>query len=375
MNICIYGGGHIGTTLACYIKHYNSRLHVSILTRNPHSFSNKIKCNDWEKGYSYESVIDCVSDDPSRSAKNADIVFVALPHFAVEHAFSQIAPYVSQRAFVGVLPGGGGCEFYFKKYFDVSHTLFGFQRVPFTAKLEEYGHETNLKSWKPYSIVGTLDSSRVFDACELIELCGLKVKQAPNFLSIALTPTNPILHTSRTYELFSNHDQFFIYPEKYKFYVGWTDETSATMISMDNELHHLLDKITEIDTSVILPLTEHYQANTINEMTKKINSIPTFQSVFAPMTLHHSGKGYIADLTSRMFTEDFPWGLAIIRSYFDIFNMNAKTMDKLLSWYSKFMGYEWYVHGKFCGRDLINSGIIQNYGVSNIGDLMRIYCM
>ena len=91
------------------------------------------------------------------------------------------------------------------------------------------------------------------------------------------------------------------------------------------------------------------------------------------MTLHCSGKGYVADLTSRMFTEDFPWGLAVIRSYFEIFKLEAETMDKLLLWYSNFMGYEWYVDGKFCGRDLINTGVIQNYGISTIEEVMNIY--
>ena len=64
MNICIVGGGHIGTTLACYIKNYNCKLQVSILTRNPNLFCNPIKCNDWEKGYSYESQIDCIYFTP-----------------------------------------------------------------------------------------------------------------------------------------------------------------------------------------------------------------------------------------------------------------------------------------------------------------------
>ena len=231
MNICIEGGGHIGTTLLCYIKHTYPGYWVSLFTRMPEHFAETIKCNDIEGGFSYGVKPDCISNDAKAAAGNADIVFVALPHFAVEKAFSDIAPYVSEKAMIGVLPDGGGCEFLFGKYFDHNKTLFGFQRVPFTAKVQEYGKETNLKCWKPFSVVGSLQRSRIDKACELIEKCGLKTEKASNFLEVALTPTNPILHTSRTYELFGQYDRNHKSDQKSKFYVGWTDAASETMFS------------------------------------------------------------------------------------------------------------------------------------------------
>ena len=371
MKVCIVGGGHIGTTLACYIKNHCPQDSVSMFTRRPELFSEVLKCNDWEGGFSFEAAIDCISKDPSVAARHADIVFVALPHFAVENAFRDIAPYVTKDAYIGVLPGGGGCEFFFGKHFTDRQTLFGFQRVPFTAKLQEYGHETNLKSWKPFSVVGTQKADRLDRACDLIEACGLKTRKAANYLSVALTPTNPILHTSRTFELFGNYDKEHVFENRFKFYVGWTDGSSRTLLNMDNELHNLLNQIPEIDTSAIRPLTEHYESPTVTAMTKKINEIPTFQSVYAP--LKEVENGYIADLSSRMFSEDFPWGLAIIRSYCEIIGTAAPTMDAVLNWYADYMGLEWFVDGKFCGKDLAKTGVPQVYGVRTKDELLRYY--
>lgn len=374
MKVCIVGGGHIGTALMCYIKNTHPEYSVCIFTRKPKRFAEEIKCNDWEGKMSYFVKPDSISNDASISAKDANIVFIALPHFAVEKAFADIAPYVASDAFIGVLPGGGGCEFFFRKYFNEFQTLFGFQRVPFTAKLQEYGKEANLKSWKPFSVVGTLQRDRIDAACDMIEACGLKTKKATNYLEIALTPTNPILHTSRTHELFGQHERNYVYPEKRKFYVGWTDGASTTMFNMDKELHQMLDKITELtglETSAIRPLSEHYESPTIPALTAKINSIATFQSVFAPMS--EAEGGYTSDTTSRMFTEDFPWGLAVIRSYFDILQIPAPTMDKVLGWYADYMGLEWFVNGKFSGKNLVDTGIIQNYGIKSISDLLNIY--
>ena len=373
MKVCIVGGGHIGTTLACYIKHTNPSMYVSIFTRRPEKFSSRIRCNDWEKKIEYDVSLNCISGDSSVAAKDADIVFIALPHFAVEKAFQDIAPYVSEKALIGVIPGGGGCEFYFGKYFTANQTLFGFQRVPFTAKLEVYGSETNLKSWKPYSVVGTQKQSRIDEVCEQIELCGLKTKKAANYLSVALTPTNPILHTSRTYDLFGSYSRGHVFSEKFKFYVGWTDAASQTLLCMDEELHELLSAIPELDTSAIRPLTEHYEAPTIELMTKKINSIPTFQSVYAPLKMEKNGSGFVADTDSRMFTEDFPWGLLVIRSYCDLFGTKAPVMDQVLSWYADYMGYDWYVDGKLAGEDLKNTGIPQQYGIKTKKELLEYY--
>lgn len=371
MKICVVGGGHIGTTLTCYIKHVHPEYQVSLYTRRPELFSEEIKCNDIEQAISYNVHPDHITNDASVAAKDADIIYIALPHFAIEKAFEDIAPHVSKTAYIGVLPGGGGCEFFFNKYFTPEQTLFGFQRVPFTAKNEIYGKETNLKSWKPFSVVGTLCPSRIDAACEIIEKCGLKTRKASNYLEVALTPTNPILHTSRTYELFGSYPADHKYNEKMKFYVGWSDKASITLFAMDKELHNLLDSMQGIDTTAIRPLTEHYESPTIEALTAKINSIPTFQSVYAPMK-EVDGK-YMADLSSRMFTEDFPWGLVVIRSYFEIFNIPSPKIDEVLKWYSDFMGLEWYVEGKFCGKDLKKTGDIRKYGITSKEELLSLY--
>ncbi len=373
MNVCIIGGGHIGTTLACYIKHHDPQKKVSLYTQHPDKFEKFIQCNDIERNESYKVRIDRITKEPS-VVSDADIIFVALPHFAVEQAFCNIAPYIKKGVYIGVIPGGGGCEYYFEKYFGKNAILFGFQRVPFTAKLVTYGKETNLKSWKPFSVVGTLKKNTVQAACTCIEACGLRTRKAANFLSIALTPTNPLLHTARTYEMFGAYEKTHEFATKVKFYVGWTDTTSDILFSMDRELQSLLTKIVSIDTSAILPLSEHYESPNIYALTKKINSIPTFQTVWAPMVPSPRKNGtFIVDTNSRMFTEDFPWGLAIIRAFFDFFNMQAPTMDRVLQWYANYMGVEWYVNGMFCGNDLIATGVPQRYGILTKEALLSFY--
>lgn len=373
MRVCIVGGGNIGTALACHIKHTVPSARVSIFTRRPGQFSQTLRCNDWENGTSYEVSVDCISDNAALAARDADIVFVALPHFAVERAFESIAPHVAREAFIGVLPGGGGCEFYFDRYFEKTQTLFGFARVPFIARLAGYGHEVNLQSWKPYSVVGVCRQQRLDAARNIIEDCGLKTRPAPNYLCVALTPTNPVLHTSRIYDMFGNYARGHVFQERFRLYVDWTDHASGIMLVMDDELHELLDHISGLDTSAIRRLTEHYEAPTVRAMTAKISGIAAFQSIYAPLKPAPGNAGFVADTDSRMFTEDFPWGLAIFRAYCGLFGTAAPTMDRVLQWYAAYLGLNWYVDGEFRGPDLRHTGIPQRYGITSREELLRYY--
>ncbi len=373
MNICIIGGGNIGTCLSVWIKHYNPEFNVRMLTRRPEQFGDMFECIDVENDISYTAAIDIVSDKAEIAAADADIVYIALPHFAVKDTFKTIAPFVAPEAVICVLPGCGGCEFFFSEYFKPCQTLCGFQRVPFIARIKEYGKSAEIKSWKPVNPIATLQRGRIDRAVEVIEACGLKTRKMDNYMEVALTPSNPILHTSRMYELFGCYDKEHLFDHWPKLYADWGATASKTLFAMDGELQELLGLIEEegIETSAIRPLPEHYESYTEEAMTAKINGIPSFQSIYSPM-IERDGK-YAADLSSRLFTEDFTYGLAIFRSYFTIIDLPCPNIDRVLMWYSGYMGLEWYSEGRFCGKDLKDCAILQNYGINTKEDLIKLY--
>lgn len=374
MKVCIVGGGHIGTTLACHIKHYDKSIEVNLLTGKPQKFLQPITCNDIEHGESYTATIDRISDSQREAIPDADLILIAQPHFLIRETFEKIAPYTTTNAYIGVIPGSGGCEFFFDTIFRGNAHLFGFQRVPFTAKLVSYGQETNLKSWKPYSKIAALRSADTETACSLIEQCGLRTRKAANFLAVALVPSNPVLHTARTYDLFHNYTPDHVFEEHLKYYLGWSDETSRILLGMDGELHQLFAAMPSLDMSSVLPLLKHYGVNSQHELTQKINRIPTFQTVYAPLIpdTEHDGRWRV-DLRSRMFTEDFPWGLCIIRAYCDLFDVACPTIDQVLSWYEQYMHLQYYQNGKFEGADLQSTGIPQNYGITSRQQIIDLY--
>ena len=68
MNVCVVGGGHIGTTLSAYIKQSYPEYSVKLMTRRPERFGEAIKVNDIEGGFSYDVALDAISADPSIAA-------------------------------------------------------------------------------------------------------------------------------------------------------------------------------------------------------------------------------------------------------------------------------------------------------------------
>ena len=372
MTIAVLGGGHIGMTLAGYLSHLGRGDEIRLYTSKPEQFDRNYTVNDIERGISYRTSVDMISGNLGETIKGADMIFVTFPHFMIEHMFIEMRPFVKKGAYVGIIPGSGGCEFYWKKHYDKNYTLFGFQRVPFIARYRTYGKETDLKSWKSSVVVASIPNANNHLSCSLIErVCGFTCEKAPNFLAVTLTPSNPVLHTARIYDLFSAHSRDYVFPKRYYFYQEWTDHASEVMIAIDDELHRLFEKLPEIDLSAVKPLTEHYEAGTVKAMTQKITSLPTFQSILAPMT--ETEHGYRADVGARFFTEDYPYGLCIIKGFCEICGVETPCIDKVLKWYEQYMGVCYYVDDDFSGKDLIHTGIPQNNGINSIQDIYDFY--
>ena len=90
---------------------------------------------------------------------------------------------------MGIIPGSGGCEFYWRetKSKDTC-TFFGLGRVPYTCKYQVYGKETNLKSRKKQLFAAAIPSDKSKEVCRMLELLfRIPCVEAANYLNITLT--------------------------------------------------------------------------------------------------------------------------------------------------------------------------------------------
>ena len=327
MKICICGGGHLGHVCAGVLASQDE-IELNILSRNSSVWSNTIKIVDIYLR-EYYGKVNLITSNPEDAIKGADIILLCLPGYAIEETLRSIKPYLKQNQLVGSIVSSTGFFFIAHEVLGTDAKLFGFQRVPYIARLTEYGRSAELLGYKDQLKVAVENISNRNDFRKTIE----KIFITPtillnNFYEACLTNSNPILHTGRLYSMWKDWDGE-IFDRNILFYKEWTDEASEIIIAMDREFNLLLDKL-DVDKQNIPSLLDYYESTDISSLTIKIRSIPAFQNIPSPMKKIEGG--WVPDFGSRYFTEDFPFGLKYIKDLVSENGIAAPVISTVYSW-------------------------------------------
>jgi len=319
--ICICGGGALGLVVASVLSN-TRQLAVQMLTAHPQKWNKEIEAIDNE-GKRYQGTLDIISSNPEDVIPQSDIVLLCLPGFLIEQTLKQIKPYITNQA-IGCIVSSTGFFFRAHEIFDNQTSLFGFQRVPYIARVEEYGHRAALLGYK----------KQLYMACENLPSDFIKAWSAwlktpisalQSYFEASLSNSNPLLHPARLYGMWHNW-KGQAYPTQELFYANWDKYSSDIYIAMDNEFQHLCKKL----NVYIQPVLDYYESTDAETLARKLNSIEAFKTIFAPMT--KTKEGWIPDFNSRYFTEDFPYGLQIIKELADKNKISTPTINKVLEW-------------------------------------------
>jgi len=325
-----------------------------------------------------EGIIDKCSSSAKEALHEAELVLITWPSNYLAERLHEIEPYLTGDMMIGFIPGYGGKEFICKDLTRKGCILFGTKRVLSSTKAIDRGSSVECIDNRPDIQIAAVKSSYTDRCCKIMEdLFKKPCVPLKNYLTVSLTPSNPILHTSRIYSLFKDYHNGHIYNEHYRFYSKWSDSASEALLDMDNELQTFCNSLVELDLSGVIPLTKHYEISDssseqerVSNMTAKIRSLK-FIKDYAPMV--REGSGYKPAFDSRYFKEDFPYGLAVIKSFCEIGLINTPMIDRLLKWYSKLMKLTFYIDDHFNGSDLSTLPLPQNAGIEKKEDLVSFY--
>lgn len=371
MKICILGGGNIGTLLVGDIGQ-KSDISIRLLTSKPDEWEKTIEVYREDGVSTHTGKIDVISNNPEEVVVGADIILSTVPSHVFPETMRKISPFIKSGTWIGVMPGSGGTEFYCKKLIERGCILFGFQRVHGIARIKEYGKSVYDLGKKKELYIATIPVEKGEEVCRVMEdLFNIKCIALPNYLNVTLTPSNQILHTTRLCSMFYHYEEGVYWDDIMYFYSDWTDQASRLLIMCDGELQSLCRVLSPLDLSGVRPLIEYYESDTPEKMTEKIRSITAFKNIKAPMIA--TDKGYIPDLRSRYFIEDFPYGLCIIKDFCKIVGLDTPAIDKVLYWFQRIAGYEYFVRGKFEGKDLKNLPLPENYGLKSKEKIIAYY--
>lgn len=367
MNICIVGGGNIGTLLAGELSFKGNK--INILTSNPRKWNKIITVYNTNNKIVFSGKLNLVTNNVREAIDGCELIILTVPSFLFEQRLKEIKEYVHRDTLIAAFPGTGGKEFVFESIMGEQGCFFGLQRVHSISRLKEYGTSVYMTGRKDSVTIGSLNKKYLDKCAVLLEnLLDMPCHKVENYLNVTLTPSNPILHTTRLYSLFkSSISKDYII----KFYEEWDDKASEMLFECDNELQLLCNSLKKIDLKNVISLKKHYAANTIQDFTDKIQSIEAFKGIEAPM-VKNNGKYYV-DWKSRYFEEDFPYGLCIVKSFCEIMNLYTPYIDKVLYWYEQEKKLEYYKDDHFNGKDLKLLNIPQNFGINNEIDINKFY--
>lgn len=330
MKITIVGGGNIGTQFAvhCAEKGHD----VTVYTSSPELYNGHLNTVNEAGETTHQGEIRLATSDPVIAFRDAEIIMITMPATMMKALSGIIYEHTGQDAMIGVVPGNGGAECAFRKCIERGNTFFGIERVPAIARLVQKGRTVRSTGYRGELHVAALPAAKAQECAEIVEsIFDINTTVIPNYLNLTMTPSNPILHTTRLKTIFGDWHEGKSYESLPLFYEEWDDASSELLIACDEEVQDICKALPAFQLNYVKSLRVHYESPTVEAMTEKISSIPAFKGLTTPSVETESG--LIPDLHSRYFTADFSYGLTIIKQIAEFAGVSTPNIDDVMAWY------------------------------------------
>lgn len=332
--VCICGGGGQCHAIAPWLS--AQEVTVNILTSRPER---------WSRDFSYllpdlsrHSVqLGTISADPAQTVAGADVVIVTVPGYANAAELRRIRPYLKPGAFVGGVFSSNGFFFDALRELGSEFPLWGFQRVPFIGKIKEYGTVGNIMAFKrDFQIaVENAASAQAEEFRSWVEKSfGQPTRLLGCHYEVSLSNSNPLLHPARIYTWLHRWDGAEPLKQNPLFYEEWPDDASEAYIALDADLHHLMRHL-PMDPEALPYILDYYESTDPASLSRKLHSIDSFKGIRMPV--REVEGGWLPDMTSRYFLEDFGCGLKNYRNLALQYGVDCPTIETIYRWGEDFI--------------------------------------
>ena len=327
-NIVIIGGGSLGHVTAGWLSAKGYK--VSVLTRRPSYWDMNLTIHS-PVGQIHGS-LQAVSSNPANIIPEADVILLTVPGYANATELMSIVPYLKDGCYLGAVFCSSGFFFEALPIVPENIRLWGFQRVPFISRVERYGHEANILSFKKdlqIAVERANEQEKEGFRTWIETAFHTPTMLRSNYLEVSITNSNPILHTARLYTMFKDWTDEMRYDHNILFYEEWTEEAAELMIKMDAELFEILKHL-PVDINYLIPLLKYYESHDAVSLKNKLASIQGFKGIKSPMKKDY--RGWMPDFSNRYFTEDFGYSLRFIWELGKRYKVGMPWIDKVYKW-------------------------------------------
>ena len=369
-------GGHVSAGLFASQGHT-----VNVLTRRPASWNNKMDVlvdgSRWENKGDISGPLAVVSDDARAVIPSSDVIIICAPAHTHPLILAHVAPHVKKGAWVGTLFAQGAFDLAARSILGAKTNqkglgikIFGFQTIPWTCRTVKYGHTVRIHEAKLALNLAVLPTSLTqIGAALMKDLFQVKIKQVPNFLNLTLVPSNQLIHPARTHAIFRGGRTFSLEEKLPLFYEDMCEKSAETLQGLDDDLqairYALTRKYPALNLDMVLPLRNRV----VRQYGASVRDPSTLRSTFAtnvaysgiqcPVEKLYEGSektsskeegsselepkliGYGPPVQSRLFWEDIPFGLCILKNFAELLEIKTPTMVAMIRWHQQYMGIEY----------------------------------
>lgn len=327
-----------------------------------------------------------VSADPGEVIPGSQVVLILAPAFAHEPILRSMVSHLMPGAMVGAMPARGGFEHaalnILREHGREDVTIFGFQTLPWACRIRDFGRRVQILGIKNSVGLATIPAAAAPGVVSLFHrLLGVPVEPLANMLSLTLGNVGQIIHPGIMYGQFRDRSDARFSAEAIPlFYQGVTPAIADLLQAMSDEIQEVKRVIAErypIDLSGVLGIREWLfdsyqgQIDDSSSLSAAFVTNRAYQGLKVPA--QPAGDGlYRPDFQNRYLTEDVPHGLVVTRAIAAMAGVPTPTIDAVLTTTAAWMGKEYLVAGAVVGRDVKETRIPQNYGISDLDALVAL---
>ncbi|KAG5183184.1 NAD/NADP octopine/nopaline dehydrogenase [Tribonema minus] len=396
--VTICGGGNGAHVSAAFLASLGIR--VNVFTRQPAKWSRALTLDtagsSWAARGTLSGKLSVVTSDPMEAVAGSDVVIIAAPANAHPPLLAAIAPHFDDGAAVGALFAQGGFDWAAAHAFGEEHmarvgVLFGLQNIPWICKIKEYGKSARIIGPKRCLYVATFPVEQRDDMARRIEaMFDIPCQTLPNFLNLTLTPSNQIIHPARYYGIFRDWDGTSSYDRAeierrngMTLYDNFDEFSAEVLATIDNELQQikaaLCQRFPQLDLSYVTPIGERI----VTQYGPDVTDTSSLKQIFCsnrgykgcntPMKELEGGKRVMPNVDTRLFWEDIPFGLCILKNLAELLgNFPTPTIDFLIRWHQQFMGVTYLnADGQLNPLVLQGTGAPYKYGIHRAEDVVK----
>jgi predicted dinucleotide-binding enzyme len=330
-----------------------------------------------------------ISADPAEVIPNADVVIITVPAFAHAAVLRRITPHVSEKTAIGCMPTRGGFEFEAAGLAELADNVrpivFGLQTLPWSTRVTTVGRSVHVGAVKAEVVLAALPTSHAPTiAARLSEMLGTRVIPTGSFLGLTIGNPGQIIHPGLMYSHFRSwRGEEYDEDRVPLLYAEATDEMGALVERLSDDtiataraLEAQSRGAFELQ-AVVIPIHE-WLRTAYGNVTGDTSSVAScfrtgpIQARRAPTIEIRPGK-FVPNFQYRYLSEDVPFGLVVTRAFAEIAAVETPTIDEVIAWAQSVLQKAYLVGDGLRGADAEDLPIPQNYGVSNVTDLIDWY--